>query len=148
MKNALRPVRLQVYAVVLVCTAEQWDAVEKQFPNSRAGLFQGRQFLSRNFGTRRIVLLRCGTGVIATAAATQFAIDRWNPTLLMMTAPGDGEFLAIQEVSQINGIRIAEQIVMATAIDPSVPSIIQEIHTPPPPPAAPAPPSESEPHQG
>src|SRR4051794_23537869 len=107
MKNALRPVRLQVYAVVLVSTPEQWSFVEKQFPNTRPGLFRGRQFLSRNFGTKRVVFLRSGEGCIRAAAAAQFGIDRWNPLLLMTTAEaGDDALNSIAEVCTINGVRL------------------------------------------
>jgi len=124
MKNSLRPVRLQVYSVVLVCTPEQWSDVQKQFPNSRPGVLRGRHFLSRNFGTKRVVFLNSGDGVVAAASAAQFAIDRWNPTVLMSTSSREDCETAVVEVCEINGIRLLPEPVVATNIEDSVPEAI------------------------
>jgi len=125
MKHALRPVRLQVYAVVLVSTPEQWIFVEKQFPNTRPGLFRGRQFFSRNFGTKRVVFLRAGDGEIHAAAATQFGIDRWNPLVFLTTAEQDDPVLsAIPQICELNGVRLAAETVAASSIEDSVPAAI------------------------
>lgn len=122
MKNALRPVRLQVYAVVFVCTAEQWSAVQTQFANTRPGLFRGREFLSRNWGSRRVVFLRVGDGVIASAASAQFGIDRWDPDVLLSTAAAtEEETDAIRRVAEINGVPLIDKPVIATNIDGTVP---------------------------
>jgi hypothetical protein len=130
MKNALRPVRLQVYAVVLVCTAEQWSAVQAQFPNTRPGLFRGREFLSRNWGPRRVVFLHVGDGVIASAASAQFGIDRWDPdVLLTTTAATEEETDAIRRVADINGVPLIDEPVSATNIEATVPMALSP--TPP-----------------
>ena len=125
MKTALRPVRLQVYAVVLVNTAEQWTYIEKQFPNTRPGVFRGRQFLSRNFGTKRVVFLRGGETRVLAAAAAQFGIDRWNPMLIMTTADeGVDAVESVAEVCEINGVRLLSEPVTAANIEDSVPAAI------------------------
>ena len=125
MKNALRPVRLQVYAVVIVSSTEDWSFVEKQFPNTRPGLFRGRQFLSRNFGTKRVVFLRAGEGKVHAAAAAQFGIDRWNPLLMMTTAePANDTLESVSEVCAINGVRLLPEPVAAANIEESVPAAI------------------------
>jgi hypothetical protein len=103
MRHARRPIRLDVYAVVLVCTPERWDEVRQQFSGVSPGISQGREFLSRTYANRRVVLLRSGEGVVAAAAAAQFAIDRWNPRVVMRTASDEGQEAAIEEVSRING---------------------------------------------
>jgi hypothetical protein len=125
MRQTLRPVRLQVYAVVLVHTDEQWAAVQLQFPNSRPGSFRGREFLSRNWGPRRVVLLRVGEGVILSAATAQFGIDRWEPEVLMSTlaaAEADGQ--AVRTVATMNGVRLVEQPIAAANLEDSVPLAI------------------------
>lgn len=125
MKNSLRPVRLQVYAVVLVSTPGQWSFVEKQFPNTRPGVFRGRQFFSRNFGTKRVVFLRAGEGEVHAAAATQFGIDRWNPLVVMSTAEQDDPALsAISQVCELNGVRLVSETIAAASIGDSVPAAI------------------------
>jgi hypothetical protein len=125
MKHALRPVRLQVYAVVLVCTAEQWSAVQTQFPNSRPGSFRGREFLSRNWGTSRVVFLRVGDGLVSTAATAQFGIDRWDPEVLMSTmADEDGTAAAIRRVAEMNGVPVVAEAIVATNLDDTVPLAI------------------------
>lgn len=125
MKQALRPVRLQVYAVVLVCTAEQWIAVQTQFPNSRPGSFRGREFLSRNWGTRRVVFVRVGEGVIAAAATAQFGIDRWDPDVLMSTAAEEDSCAnAIHHVAEMNGVPMIAEPIVATNLEDTVPLAI------------------------
>lgn len=125
MKNALRPVRLQVYAVVLVCTADQWSAVQTQFPNTRPGSFRGREFLSRNWGTHRVVFLRVGEGTIACAATAQFGIDRWDPDVLMSTIPSDeAGNEAIRIVAELNGVTVVSEPIVATNLEDTVPLAI------------------------
>ena len=103
MRHARRPIRLDVYAVVLVCTQERWDEVRQQFSSVSPGISQGREFLSRTYANRRVVLVRSGEGIVAAAAAAQFAIDRWNPRIVMRTASDEGQEAAIEEVSRMNG---------------------------------------------
>ncbi len=125
MKHALRPVRLQVYAVVLVCTAEQWSAVQTQFPNSRPGIVRGREFLSRNWGPRRVVLVRVGDGAVGAAATAQFGIDRWDPDVLMSTiAAEESEIEAIRTVARMNGVPLIAEPIVATNLEDTVPLAI------------------------
>ncbi len=127
MKTALRPVRLQVFSVVLVCSPDHWQAVLTQFPNTRPGLFQGRSFLSRNFGPRRVVLLRCGQGSVPAAADAQFAIDRWHPSVLMATETQGDEVSALHQVAAINGVFVVERRVLPASLDQSLPELIAAV---------------------
>lgn len=110
MKHAIRPVRLQVYGVVLVCNAALWEELRGQFAGLRPGITQGREYYSRTFTNRRVVVLRAGEGTIAAASAAQFAIDHWNPKILMMTSSADGEAEAVREVGEINGTSLLPEV--------------------------------------
>lgn len=111
MKPVMRPVRLQVFAVVIVCTPAQWDEIRSQFDTLLPGLSQGREYLSRTYGMRRVVFLRAGDGLVATAAATQFAIDRWKPSIVMTTSGLNGELEAAEAVGAINGSTVLTEVV-------------------------------------
>ena len=85
MKTSIRPIRQDVYAVVLVASDEYWQEVRRAFPDLRPGLALGREFTSRSFGKRRVVFMQTGTGSVSAAACAQHAADRWRPFMLMST---------------------------------------------------------------
>ncbi|MBC7925263.1 MAG: hypothetical protein H7039_06355 [Bryobacteraceae bacterium] len=126
MKAALRPVRLQVHAVVIVCTDDHWESVQLQFPNTRPGIFRGRQFLSRNWGTKRFVFLRAGESLVALAATTQFGIDRWNPGIILTTSHSP----AVDEVCGLNGVPIEPEPITAASLESSVSAALKPVSTP------------------
>ncbi|MDZ4802589.1 MAG: hypothetical protein SGI92_30890 [Bryobacteraceae bacterium] len=110
---------------MLICTAEQWAAVQTQFPNTRPGVFRGREFLSRNWGTRRVVFLHVGDGVVASAASTQFGIDRWDPNVLLSTtAATQEETEAIFRVAELNGVPLMGEPIIASNLEGTVPPAI------------------------
>jgi len=110
MKTAMRPVRTDVFAAVLVCTQARWDEIRTEFGDPGPGRSQGREFVSRTYDNRRVVLLNAGEGIVATAAATQFAVDRWQPRILIRTDDAADELAAtIEEVAAINDIPLLNQ---------------------------------------
>ena len=88
MKTSIRPIRQDVYAVVLVASDEHWQEVRRAFPDLRPGLALGHEFTSRSFGKRRVVFMQTGTGSVSAAACAQHAADRWRPSILMSTVDG------------------------------------------------------------
>jgi len=89
MKTAIRPVRQDVFAVVLVASAEDWSAVRESLPDLRPGLALNREWISRTFGRRRVVFVDAGEEPIAAAATAQHAVDQWRPDILLSTADAD-----------------------------------------------------------
>lgn len=107
MKTSIRPIRQDVYAVVLVASDENWQEVRRAFPDLRPGLALGHEFASRSFGKRRVVFMQTGTGTISAAACAQHAADRWRPQILMSTVDGEtAEAEAFQWVAERNDIAL------------------------------------------
>lgn len=110
MKSAMRPVRTDVFAVVVVCTPERWDEIRSEFGEPGPGRSRGREFVSRTYDNRRVVFLSAGEGLVAIAAAAQFAVDRWQPRFLMRTDDASADLAAaIEEVAAINDIPLLSQ---------------------------------------
>ena len=105
MKTSIRPIRQDVYAVVLVSSDENWQEVRRAFPDLRPGITLGHEFASRSFGKRRVVFMHTGTGSVSAAASAQHAADRWRPSVLMSTVNGDcPESEAFEWVAERNDI--------------------------------------------
>ena len=109
MKTSIRPIRQDVYAVVLVASDENWQEVRRTFPDLRPGLALGHEFTSRSFGKRRVVFMQTGSGTVSAAACAQHAADRWRPQMLMSTVDGaTPEAEAFQWVAERNDIPLTE----------------------------------------
>ena len=109
MKTSIRPIRQDVYAVVLVSSDENWQEVRRAFPDLRPGLALGREFTSRSFGKRRVVFMQTGTGTVSAAACAQHAADRWRPQMLLSTVDGEtAEAEAFQWVAERNDIPLTD----------------------------------------
>ena len=108
MKTSIRPIRQDVFAVVLVASDENWQEVRRAFPDLRPGLSLGREFTSRSFGRRRVVFMQTGSGAIPAAACAQHAADRWRPTMLLSSVEGGAEEAeAFAWVAERNGVPLA-----------------------------------------
>ena len=91
MRTAIRPVRQDVFAVVLVVSGEDWTGIRSAFPDLRPGLALNREWISRAFGRRRVVFVLTGDECIAASATAQHAVDQWRPLILLSTVPEDSE---------------------------------------------------------
>jgi hypothetical protein len=107
MKTSIRPIRQDVFAVVLVASAEYWQEIRRAFPDLRPGQSLGHEFTSRNFGRYRVVFMQTGTGSVSAAASAQHAADRWRPAVMMSTADTEGpEADAFAWVAERNGLSL------------------------------------------
>lgn len=105
MKTSIRPIRQDVFAVVLVASDEDWQEVRRAFPDLRPGLALGHEFTSRSFGRRRVVFMQTGIGAVSAAACAQHATDRWRPAMLMSTVDcGGPEAEAFAWVAERNSV--------------------------------------------
>lgn len=79
MKTAIRPIRRDVYAVVLISSEEDWQVLREAFPDLRPGSALGTEWTSRAFGRRRVVFVQTGSNPVGAAAHAQHAYDHWRP---------------------------------------------------------------------
>jgi adenosylhomocysteine nucleosidase len=77
-----------VHAVVLVSANAEWAVVKTLVPGQRCEKSPFGEYFVRRFDlpdrpSRSVIILQGGWGKASAAASTQFAIDRWNPSLLI-----------------------------------------------------------------
>ncbi|MBP6786209.1 MAG: 5'-methylthioadenosine/S-adenosylhomocysteine nucleosidase [Candidatus Promineofilum sp.] len=81
------PAENQAQAVVLISAAAEWRPVRARYPAAEAiATPYGEAFaatLDTPSGRCHVIFLHGGWGKIAAAGSTQYAIDRWRPSLLI-----------------------------------------------------------------
>jgi adenosylhomocysteine nucleosidase len=65
--------------VILISATSEWNVVRRLYPNAN---YQPSPF-GEWFEDHQTIFLHGGWGKIAAAASTQYAIDRWQPSLLV-----------------------------------------------------------------
>ncbi|MBN2500752.1 MAG: hypothetical protein JXB38_08250 [Anaerolineales bacterium] len=77
----------RVNIVVLVCANSEWHAVKDYFPAAQVQTAPAGEYLQQTIRVNGedvpLVFLQTGWGKIAAAAGTQYALDRWQPDLLV-----------------------------------------------------------------
>lgn len=124
MRHGRRPVRVQVYAAVLVCTAEQWENVRGHAGSVRPGITRGREFLARHYQSRRVVFVRAGEDAVEAASSAQLAIDLWDPRVLIVTAGPDGAEEAVRHIARISGLPALPESLATGSLDESLPAAL------------------------
>ena len=128
MKTSIRPIRQDVFAVVLVTSAENWQEIRRAFPDLRPGLSLGLEFTSRNFGRHRVVFMQTGTGSISAAASAQHAADRWRPAVMMSAADSESpEADAFAWVAEHNGLSLTRFQDSASSFQEALTNIDQRL---------------------
>jgi hypothetical protein len=102
MTKPIRPLKQDVHAVVLVPSDGDWQALRQAYEDLRPGMALGHEFLSRNFGRRRVVFVHTGDDPVDAAISAQYAVDRWSPRLLA----SDAENHAFTHVALRNGLQL------------------------------------------
>ena len=69
--------------LVLVSANSEWRAVKAYFPDVQPGKTPFGEYFERNAGARPAVFVQGGWGKISAAASTQYALDRWQPRLVV-----------------------------------------------------------------
>lgn len=74
-------------AVILISADAEWQPVRARLPEWRSSVSPFGEIIESaidvNGAPKKVVFLHGGWGKIAAAASTQFAIDRWQPSLLV-----------------------------------------------------------------
>jgi hypothetical protein len=110
MRTAIRPIRQDVYAVVLVASAQDWQELRDAFPELRPGSALGSEWTSRAFGRKRVVFVNTGEDTVSAAAIAQHAADHWRPSALLMPGSTAGSAVhAFQWVAERNRIPLRNQ---------------------------------------
>ena len=77
----------KVDAVVLICASAEWRPVLAHFPEAQLRSSPFAEWFQTNLPSGEcaapVVFLHTGWGKIASAASTQYAIDRWYPDLII-----------------------------------------------------------------
>lgn len=102
MTKPIRPLMQDVHAVVLVSSKSEWQELRHSYEDLRPGIALGHEFLSRNFGRRRVVFVHTGEERMEAAVLAQYAVDRWSPRML---ASGS-EHEAYTHVASRNGLTL------------------------------------------
>ena len=84
MRTAIRPIRQDVYAVVLVASPRDWQELRDAFPELRPGSALGNEWTSRAFGKKRVVFVSTGEEAVSAAAISQHAADQWRPSFFLI----------------------------------------------------------------
>jgi adenosylhomocysteine nucleosidase len=77
-----------VHAVVLISANAEWSVIRTLVPGLRFGNSPFGEYFARSFdlpdGSREsVIFLHGGWGKVNAAASTQYAVDRWNPDVLI-----------------------------------------------------------------
>jgi adenosylhomocysteine nucleosidase len=71
------------HCIILISALTEWRAVRKLFPGDTCLNGPYGEYFTRLIGRRRCTFFHGGWGKIAAAASAQYAIDRWQPDLLV-----------------------------------------------------------------
>ncbi|HZU86384.1 MAG TPA: 5'-methylthioadenosine/S-adenosylhomocysteine nucleosidase [Anaerolineaceae bacterium] len=82
--------------VVLISANAEWRAVRAYYPDLQPEQTPFGEWLETTIHDQPVVLMHGGWGKIAAAGSTQYAIDRWNPALLINLGTCGGLAGAIQ----------------------------------------------------
>jgi adenosylhomocysteine nucleosidase len=68
-----------------VCADAEWKVILRRHAPAAVGRSPGGDWIetAEGPGGRRLILLHTGFGKVRAAAATQYAVDRWHPALLV-----------------------------------------------------------------
>jgi adenosylhomocysteine nucleosidase len=69
--------------VVIVSADGEWQAIPKIFPDAEYSMSPFGQYFVEEINGEPVVIMYGGWGKIPSAASAQYAIDRWNPKLLV-----------------------------------------------------------------
>lgn len=69
--------------VVIVSADGEWQAIPKIFPDAEYNETPYGQYFVEEINGEPVVIMHGGWGKIPSAASAQYAIDRWNPRLLV-----------------------------------------------------------------
>jgi hypothetical protein len=119
MTKPIRPLKQDVHAVVLVPSELDWQDLRHAYEELRPGIGLGREFLSRNFGLRRVVFLHTGEDDVEAAVSAQYAVDRWSPRVLA----SDSDHDAYSHVAARNGLSLmrVEELELSAPAVPALP---------------------------
>ena len=69
--------------VVIVSADGEWQAIPKIFPDAEYNMSPFGQYFIETINGEPVVIMHGGWGKIPSAASAQYAVDRWNPKLLV-----------------------------------------------------------------
>jgi hypothetical protein len=120
MRTAIRPVRQDVFAVVLIASDDDWRQLRDAFPDMHPGSALGNEWTSRAFGRKRVVFVNTGSDIVSAAATAQHAADQWRPAVFLVPA-------AVEDAARSAFVWVAERNRIPMRNHSSVGSILDEL---------------------
>jgi hypothetical protein len=118
MRTAIRPVRQDVFAVVLIASDEDWRQLRDVFPDMHPGSALGHEWTSRAFGNKRVVFVNTGSDSVSAAATAQHAADQWRPAAFFVPGTAqDSALLAFAWVAERNRIPLYDHSSVRSVLD-------------------------------
>jgi adenosylhomocysteine nucleosidase len=74
---------LPAHVIALISANAEWKIIRGQFPSDAVHDTPFGQWLTHRIGGEDVVFFHGGYGKVAAAGSTQYAIDRWQPQLLV-----------------------------------------------------------------
>lgn len=74
---------MTIFAVILISAGAEWRVVRDYYPDAIIQKSAYGETFALTLAGREVIFLHGGWGKVSAAASTQFAIDRWRPTLLI-----------------------------------------------------------------
>lgn len=99
--------------LVLICAGAEWRAILPIFPDAPVTHTPYGDCFSYLIGRNEVTFLHSGWGKVAAAGATQYAIGRWNPRLLVNLGTCGG----VEGLVQLNETLLAEETVIYDIIE-------------------------------
>jgi adenosylhomocysteine nucleosidase len=84
---ACSPEPIQKDTIILISANAEWRVVKSLYPNEKFQTTPWGEYFETEIMTRKgnapVIFFHEGWGKVAAAGATQYAIDRWNPELMI-----------------------------------------------------------------
>ncbi|HYO81481.1 MAG TPA: hypothetical protein VES20_08780 [Bryobacteraceae bacterium] len=111
MTGPVRPLHQEVAVLALIPDQSQWQEVLDAWDGARPGSALGCEWVTRFQGNKRIVAIHTGIDDISAAVSAQYAVDRWQPELLVAAHP----MIVFSHIAERNGLPLADRDGMPVA---------------------------------
>ena len=99
--------------VVLISAGTEWQALLPHFPDAQLTTTPFGDFFQTKIDGSPIIFIHAGWGKVSTAGATQYAIDRWQPRLMVNLGTCGG----FEGLVDLNAILLADETVIYDIIE-------------------------------
>lgn len=99
--------------LIVICAGTEWRTMRPFFPDAQIANSPYGEYFSYPISSNQVTFLHSGWGKIATAGATQFGIERWNPKLLVNLGTCGG----VEGLVRLEEVILAEETIVYDIIE-------------------------------